>query len=258
MNRVLYILILISVLTVAQDKELSISSGTEFIVPINASICSDYITIIDGGFLTLEDSMSICEGVHIRNMGGGILPVELISFSATTRNGEVHLNWITGSESENFGFEIERKLLKSNWTKIGFISGVGNSVISTDYSFVDQTPLGGSKFEYRLKQIDNNATFEYSDAIEIEILPNEYALLQNYPNPFNPTTTIQFQLPYESKVTLKIYDMLGSEIQELLNETKQPGKYEVDFDASDLSSGTYFYRLQTENHIETKKMLLLK
>ena len=117
---------------------------------------------------------------------------------------------------------------------------------------------GGSKFKYRLKQIDTDGKYEYSDEIEVEIVPTEFALYQNYPNPFNPTTKIRYQLPKESKVVIKIYDILGAEVITLLNEKKEPGVYEVDFNAQHLSSGTYIYRMTAGDFAETKKMVLMK
>jgi hypothetical protein len=113
-------------------------------------------------------------------------------------------------------------------------------------------------FIYRLKQIDTDGTYEYSDEIEVEIIPTEFALYQNYPNPFNPRTKIRYQLPKESKVTIKLYDILGSEVITLLNEEKEPGVYEVDFTAQQLPSGTYIYRIFADGFIETKKMVLMK
>ena len=113
-------------------------------------------------------------------------------------------------------------------------------------------------FIYRLKQIDNDGSYEYSDEVEVEIIPTEYALYQNYPNPFNPTTKIRYQLPQESKVIIKLYDILGSEVITLLNEKNEPGVYEFDFNASRFSSGTYIYRMVADGFIETKKMVLLK
>jgi len=111
---------------------------------------------------------------------------------------------------------------------------------------------------YRLKQIDNDGQYEYSDEIEIEIVPEEFALYQNYPNPFNPNTTIRYQLTQENKVIIKIYDILGAEVRTLLNEKKKPGVYEVDFNAANLPSGTYIYRIIAGKFVETKKMILLK
>ena len=118
--------------------------------------------------------------------------------------------------------------------------------------------MGGNKFQYRLKQIDTDGQFNYSDIVEIEVLPDGFALSQNYPNPFNPTTKIRYQLPKESKVEIKIYNILGSEVLTLLNEAKEPGTYEVELNAQNLSSGTYIYRIVAGEFVEMKKMVLMK
>ncbi len=191
------------------------------------------------------------------------LPVELNSFTAEANDYNVILNWQTATEINNYGFEIEKQTgskqsVLGNWEMIGFIEGHGNSNSPKQYSFTDKNLIGGSLFKYRLKQIDNDGTYEYSDEIEVEIIPTEFALYQNYPNPFNPSTKIRYQLPQESKVIIKIYDILGSEVITLLNEKKEPGVYEVDFNASQLSSGTYIYRLVAGSFVVTRKMLLLK
>lgn len=190
------------------------------------------------------------------------LPVELKTFNFSINNNIVSLNWETASEVNNYGFEIEKKTIASDteslWRKIGFVEGFGNSNSPKFYEFNDQISEGGNKFEYRLKQIDINGQFEYSDKIEVEITPNEYLLTQNYPNPFNPTTNITFNLPQKSEVSIKVFNMLGKEIKELVNEVKDVGIYSVEFNANNLPSGVYYYSLKTNNYTQTKKMLLVK
>jgi hypothetical protein len=198
------------------------------------------------------------------------LPVELTSFKATMIDKKVKLNWQTAAEVNNYGFEIERiavsdKLLANSqqlntnsWVKIGFVKGNGNSNSPKSYSFTDK-PTGGTEFSYRLKQIDLDGQYKYSDVVNITLaVPTNFAVEQNYPNPFNPTTSIQYQVSGTSNVTLKIYDVLGKEVATLVNETKVPGKYEVKFDGSNLSSGIYFYKLTAGDFIQTKKLILMK
>ncbi|MBS4034505.1 MAG: T9SS type A sorting domain-containing protein [Ignavibacterium sp.] len=195
-----------------------------------------------------------------------VIPVELVSFSASLISDKVHLNWQTATELNNFGFEIERKTDNSEWIIIGFVNGHGNSTSPKSYSFIDNTLFDGSKFTYRLKQTDIDGSFEYSNEIEVELVPAGYALHQNYPNPFNPTTNIRYELLNESNVTIKVYDILGSEIMTLVNESKKPGIYEVEFNAENLSSGTYIYRISAgdagtsaeQSFVETRKMTLIK
>ena len=186
------------------------------------------------------------------------LPVELKSFVANVKNTVVELNWQTVTEINNYCFDIERSVSPGVWLKIGQVKGQGNSNSPKSYLFTDDKLLGGSKFQYRLKQIDNDGKYEYSSVVEVKIIPTEYALYQNYPNPFNPTTTIRYQLPKESEVVIKIYNILGSEVMELLNKQKEPGIYEVEFNAKAFSSGTYIYRIIADSYMQTKKMILLK
>jgi hypothetical protein len=186
------------------------------------------------------------------------LPVELTYFKATANEDYIVLGWETKTEVANYGFDIERSVVNGEWKKIGFIDGYGNSNSPKQYSFTDKNLIGGSKFQYRLKQIDTDGEFEYSNIIEVEIIPTKFALYQNYPNPFNPATKIRYQLLRESKVIIKIYNMLGSEVITLLNEKKAPGVYEVELNEQSLPSGTYIYRIIAGSFLETKKMILLK
>jgi len=187
-----------------------------------------------------------------------IIPVELISFTAGVIDNSVQLSWETATEVNNFGFEIERKNDNSEWDYIGFAPGHGTSTSLKSYSFADSSPKSGNKFKYRLKQIDLDGRNKFSNEIEIEIVPSKFALDQNFPNPFNPKTTIRYQIPEDSKVVIKIYNIIGAEVSELLSEYKQAGIYEIDFTSGDLSSGTYIYRIITNNYTISKKMILLK
>jgi len=232
-------------------QSIVINSGASIVVPSGADLCAG-----ENGNITGDISG---DGTQC----GGPVPVELTSFTANVRENKVMLEWATATEVNNYGFEIEKQTgskqsVLGNWEMIGFVEGHGNSNSPKQYSFTDKNLVGGSLFKYRLKQIDNDGTYEYSDEIEIEIIPVEFALYQNYPNPFNPTTKIRYQLPQESKVIIKIYDILGSEVITLLNEKKEPGVYEIEFNAQHLSSGTYIYRIIAGSFVETKKMILMK
>ncbi len=204
------------------------------------------------------------------------IPVELTSFSANVVDGNISLNWITATELNNLGFEIQKSpsptpslkegaLEQFNWQPIGFVNGNGTSTDIKNYTFSDLKPLEGKNY-YRLKQLDFDGSFEYSKIIEVDFnLPIKFSLEQNYPNPFNPITTIKYSIPAvisngegNLNVTLKVYDVLGNEIATLVNEVKPSGSYEVSFDASQISSGVYYYRINTGNIVETKKMVLLK
>ncbi len=198
------------------------------------------------------------------------LPVELSSFSAKYNNKIVILDWKTETEVNNYGFEIERRVgsiqsSAGNYEKIGFVQGHGNSNSPKKYSFKDKDLIGSNKFIYRLKQIDNDGQYSYSNTIEVVTTPDAFGLDQNYPNPFNPSTKIRYQLPEKSRVYLKVFNSLGQEVATLINEIKEPGNYEVDFDSSYLSSGVYYYRIAIHSDrmlagdfISTKKMVLIK
>jgi hypothetical protein len=186
------------------------------------------------------------------------LPVELESFTAEARSSKVILNWQTATEVNNYGFEIHRQAEDNEWITLGFVEGHGNSNSPKTYSFTDSYPTGGSKFMYRLKQIDNDGQFEYSDIVEVEFVPTEFTLHQNYPNPFNPSTVIKYAVPEDARVTIVIYDVLGSQIAELVNGDVAAGNHEVTFEGSDLASGIYFYRLTAGSFSQINKMLLMK
>ena len=201
--------------------------------------------------------------LHTNNSG---TPVELVSFSASLQGNNVNLRWITASELNNNGFEIHKLRYRQddNWETLGFVEGNGTTTDLNTYSFYDKN-LSPGKYTYRLKQIDFDGTFEYSNAIEVIVgIPSEFSLEQNYPNPFNPVTKIKFSVPQiasnfsVSKISLKIYDLLGREIAILVNEEKPAGIYEVEFNANNFSSGTYFYRLQAGDFVVTRKLSLLK
>jgi subtilisin family serine protease len=190
-----------------------------------------------------------------------MIPVELSSFTASANENSVTLQWSTATETNNQGFEIQRLVVGgqvSEWEKIGFVAGFGTTTETKSYSFNDEDVNTGS-YSYRLKQIDYDGTFKYSDAIEVEVsVPLEFSLSQNYPNPFNPATSMQYAIGSRQFVSLKVYDVLGNEVAALVNEEKEPGVYDVSFDGSNLSSGLYFYKLQAGSFSEIKKMLLLK
>lgn len=191
------------------------------------------------------------------------IPVELASFTFGVAGINVTLNWITASETNNSGFEVERKKSEdggqnSEWDFIGFVEGYGTTTDTQLYSFTDKNVFPGS-YQYRLKQIDFDGSIEYSNVIEVEIgIPEKFELFQNYPNPFNPTTVISWQSPGSSRQVLKVFDVVGNEVAVLVDEYRPAGSYEVEFDAASLSSGIYLYKLKSGDFIETKKMLLLK
>jgi archaellum component FlaG (FlaF/FlaG flagellin family) len=193
------------------------------------------------------------------------LPVELASFTVLSSNKNVTLNWKTATEINNYGFEIERRAVKSelqtvnSWQKLGFVQGAGTSNSLNEYSFTDASVSSGT-YAYRLKQIDNAGIYTYSSETEVTVsVPKVFALNQNYPNPFNPTTTISFTLADDGFTTLKIYNVLGREIATLVKAYLHAGVlYQETLNASKLSSGIYFYKLENGKQMQVKKLLLMK
>ncbi|MCH7827132.1 MAG: T9SS type A sorting domain-containing protein [Bacteroidetes bacterium] len=204
------------------------------------------------------------------------LPVELTSFNAIPKENSVVLFWNTATEINNYGFQVQRKNDKEKrWNDIGFVPGHGNSNTPQDYTFVDKNPVGATTFYYRLKQIDVDGKFEYSDILQVRLdVPNKVELMQNSPNPFNPSTSIKFFIPNDADITIKIYDLNGREVRTLMQEKTSAGFHIVFWNGRNsrgefASSGVYFYRLSvivgsgsaisgTANFVQTKKMILIK
>ena len=199
-------------------------------------------------------------------LGNSVMPVELISFMANIVDGNVNLNWTTSTELNNSGFGIERKQVLnlqstvSNevWETISFVNGYGTTAEAHSYSFTDKN-LSVGKYLYRLKQIDFDGSFTYSNVVEVDLsLLQSFSLEQNYPNPFNPSTSIRYAIGSMQFVTLKVYDVLGNEVATLVNEYIRAGNYEITFDAKDISSGIYYCKLQAGSFNQSIKMILLK
>jgi hypothetical protein len=187
------------------------------------------------------------------------VPVELTSFIASIFEKSVLLNWSTATETNNSGFEVQRKSDLEDWEAIGFVSGSGTTTETRNYCYSDELISEGI-YSYRLKQIDYSGSYEYSDEIKVEIsFPNEFELEQNYPNPFNPSTVIEFSLPENvGNVQLSIYNTLGEKVAELVNTTLTAGHYQYQWNAQNAATGMYTYELRTDRFVTVKKMLLLK
>jgi hypothetical protein len=204
------------------------------------------------------------------NLNTNPLPVELSSFTTKFVNDKIQLKWVTKSEVNNYGFNVERKINESEWNSIGFVKGNGTTTETKKYSFTDEDLFnGGNKFYYRLKQIDNDGTFKYSDIVEVKVVPTQFELSQNYPNPFNPTTTIRFSLPQQTSLKINIYNMLGELVETIAEGIYEAGFHKVTFSAkggSSLPSGVYIYRMEGtysstgigQSFVQSKKMILIK
>jgi len=218
--------------------------------------------VMDASDMFAPDPVAANNEMYLDNFYFGdqpYIPVELTSFTGNVNNyGQVVLNWQTASELNNQGFEIERRTESSEFRTIAFVEGAGTVTETRNYSYIDKTADQGINY-YRLKQVDFNGTYEYSNEVEVDAAgPLTFELAQNYPNPFNPTTNIQFSIPESGNVKLSVYNLVGEEVAVLVNGFRQAGTFEVNFDASNLSTGVYLYKLQSANSVQTMKMMLLK
>ena len=219
--------------------------------------------INDGGDYLITDELTTFS-TFSAGKDNGSLPVELKSFTSEIKSNNVKLNWVTEIELNNSGFEVYRKLQNDiDWCNIGFVRANGTCNNKTYYSYEDEK-LAAGNYNYELKQIDINGHYKYfmlSGIVEIT-MPKAYNLSQNYPNPFNPTTKIDYDLPFDSKVKILIYDIMGRKLKTVVNEFKTAGYYTVEFNGVNLASGIYFYRIlanaNEKDFIVTKKMALIK
>lgn len=188
------------------------------------------------------------------NYWSGIVPVELKNFNAGSVKNNVELNWSTATELQNHGFKVLR-----NGEEITFVKGNGTTTNENRYSFTDKN-LANGKYKYELLQLDFDGTVNSvaSTEVIVNFSPSEFALFENFPNPFNPSTTISYQLPVAGKVVVKIFDITGKEVKSLVNDIQEAGIHKINFDAGGLSSGVYYYSMQSGSFFQTKKLMLLK
>ena len=188
----------------------------------------------------------------------GVIPVELVSFTYTKLNDGILLSWKTATETNNAGFSIERSIDSGNYSEVGFVGGKGTTTEPQVYSFFDDKVESG-KYFYRLKQIDFDGTFSYIGEILVDVgLPNKYLLEQNFPNPFNPSTTIKFSLPEKSIVAIKVFNLLGEEVSKIVDDEFSAGIHQVEYNASNLPSGVYYYKMETPKFTQIRKMAVIK
>lgn len=199
---------------------------------------------------------------NFQQVGDITLPVELTTFESMVEHGSLNdkvvLKWKTLGETNNLRFDIEKSVDGETFSKIGEVPGHGSTTVPQSYIYRDPVDEIGLYY-YRLKQIDTDGTYSYSEVNEIMVsAPDEFALLQNYPNPFNPETSISFKLPQDSKVMIQIFNVLGQEIKTLVNTKFKAGTHTVTFNGRDLPSGMYIFAMQAGNFKESKRMTLVK
>jgi hypothetical protein len=252
MKKINSILLIVFALTAqtAFSQSIVIGSGAEINLGAGTDICATAYGNITG---LLTGTGANCTQA---------MPVEMMSFSAAVNQNNVNLSWQTSSEINNRGFEIYRSdnNTRLHWNVVGFVKGNGTKTTPTNYTYSDAKIKTG-KYYYRIKQIDNNGNMQYYELNNIVnvSLPGKFELMQNYPNPFNPLTKISFTLPVDSKVSLIVYDIEGRKVSEILNNIFLVSDYySFEFNAANLSSGIYFYRIVTDNNSSVKKMVLIK
>lgn len=227
--------------------------------PINASDLATAGQISSGtGYYKIKAMGD--DDIFLTCLSDGALPVELTTFTVFSNDNLAQLNWETATEVNNYGFEVQRSGDGKEWLKVGFVDGHGNSNSPKYYSFSDNSLTSGGTYYYRLKQLDIDGKYEYSDVVNVTLsIPDlEYKLNQNYPNPFNPTTTISYSVPEQAFVKIVIYNTFGEEVQKLESGIKEAGNHTVSFNAQNLASGMYYYMIETEKFVAAKKLLLLK
>jgi hypothetical protein len=235
-------------------SSITYDAGSIINIGSGADECADNI-IINGTFSGVG---TICSGA---------LPVTLVSFTHSVNKNDVKLVWVTDNEINNAGFDVERAAISPGvnllWNKIAFVGGKGNTTWQSIYLYEDFKLQSGA-YRYRIKQIDFNGNYEYFELAGDVLVsrPGKFFVGQNYPNPSNPRSKIDFELPVDGKVSIRLYNMLGEEVSTVMDETKEAGYYSAEFDGSILASGVYFYRILAEGKnvrfTKTMKMVLVK
>ncbi|MFZ5518078.1 MAG: leucine-rich repeat domain-containing protein [Candidatus Zhuqueibacterota bacterium] len=186
------------------------------------------------------------------------VPVELSAFNAHIQAGKIVLQWATESETNSFGFDIEKSRDGETFERIGFVQGQGTTSTPSRYEFIDQSVVAGANY-YRLRQVDFDGQFEYSDIIDVVVgAPTRFKLGQNFPNPFNSSTMISFALPERAHVEITVFDITGKTLAVVTNQTFEAGSYNVHFNASSLPSGSYFYKMVAGQYSSVQKLVVLK
>ncbi len=238
----------------------------------NHSAYSDIFWFTDSPYWGIygDDNITIWNTGHFQHLENFSPLTGLSSFTGKLiNNNQVLLSWKMINDNSLFGFDIEKSAginSDSQWERIGFVEDPGNLNTNVEYSFTDLTPHYTQLIKYRLKIIDIDGSFNYSNVIEVDIGQVSFELMQNFPNPFNPATVIGYQLSVAGIVNLKVYDLLGNEIATLADEFREAGYHTVNFNAAGLASGVYFYRLiaggpstdSGHSFVDTKKMILLR
>ncbi len=189
-----------------------------------------------------------CAMASVTIRGPGTLPVELVYFTGHTRENTIALNWQTSSETNNYGFEIEKSLDGEQWDQIGFIQGGGTTTEVLNYSFIDELPEVGPNY-YRLRQVDYTGEFEYSETVNVRYA-EEIKDLSIFPNPTKGQITISGNDLVNAE--LSIFDNFGR-----LVRTQTSDQERIQMDVSDLVDGAYMIQIKRGKNIKTEKFVKL-
>ena len=256
MRAIILSFILLALLTLTSKaqtySDITYNNGTSLEIQTGADVCADDIFFLSGS--SWSGGGTICDAP---------LPVSLSSFTHTVSQRNVTLQWTTEWELNNAGFDVERRTKNGQWSKIAFVAGSGTTNEPKTYQYKDEKLTKGV-YEYRLKQIDYNGAYEYYQ-LQADVIinpPTKFDISQNYPNPSNPNSKINFELPVDGRVAIKVYDITGREVKTLIDEFKPADYYTIEFDGTNLASGVYFYRIIAEGEgqkfTKTLKMVLVK
>jgi hypothetical protein len=197
------------------------------------------------------------------------LPVELVSFTAMpVGSSTVLLNWETNTETNNLGFNVQRRLVEGRdfvTVSGAMIPGHGTTLVPQRYTYTDNVGAPG-KYEYRLEQVDLAGTIHYPTLVKVDLektpatkgKPEGFILFPNFPNPFNPSTVIRYGLPQKSAVRLGIFNSLGQEVAVLADEAQEAGYHELPFNAMGLSGGNYFCQMKAGNYVQTRRIVFVR
>jgi glycosidase len=197
------------------------------------------------------------------------LPVELAGFEAALTEAQtVRLSWQTAGETNNAGFQVQRRVVRSaeagsragagEWTDVDFVGGAGTTDEAQTYRFTDEVPFEADSVRYRLKQVDTDGSARLTDAVSVRLgTPDRLTLRAPFPNPVRGQATIRYAVPERQDVSLELFDVMGRRVR-TLTRSPQEGRHERQLDASGLSSGMYILRLRGTDRVETRRITVVK
>ncbi|MCH7977193.1 MAG: T9SS type A sorting domain-containing protein [Bacteroidetes bacterium] len=206
-----------------------------------------------------SDTMGLTvDGIQVALSWADVVPVELVSFEANVSGSDINLNWLTSSETNNAGFEIQLRG-SGDYEAMGFVDGHGTTSVEQSYAYTINNLTSGV-YTVRLKQIDFDGAFEYSPEIEIAVgVPGTHVLTQAYPNPFNPQASFSLSVAAAQHVEIALYDQIGRQVATLFSGQMEEGQARAfTIDGANLPSGSYYYQAIGRTFSETGRVTLLK